>query len=437
MLDIELIRKNPNLVKENLKKHFKENLIELVDKILEIDNKWRSIIKELNNLRKERNKISREYAKTKNENLLKKANELKEKIEKLETEEKKLKEERDELLKHLPNILHEDVPIGKDESENVPIRYFGKVKVAKDKIEEFKKEFGNLEFEIVEKTYNHYELMEGKVINSFKAAQVSTSRFYYMFDKVVKLWLALIHYGLDFLEKRNYKIVYVPDMLRRQIEESATHFSDFEEMIYKIENEDLYLIPTAEHAILALHFNEIIEEEKLPLKYAGISVCFRKEAGAHGKDTKGIFRVHQFDKVEQFIFSKPEESWKMFEELIKNAEEFYQSLNIPYRVVNICSGEIGYVAAKKYDLEAWFPGQNKFREIVSCSNCTDWQARRANIRLRRKDGSIEFVHTLNSTLVAVQRTICAIFENFYDEKSKCIVIPKPLVKYTEFEFIEL
>jgi seryl-tRNA synthetase len=198
-------------------------------------------------------------------------------------------------------------------------------------------------------------------------------------------------------------------------------------MIYKIEGEDLYLIGTAEHALLAYHMNEILDGKDLPLLYAGISPCFRKEAGTHGKDTKGIFRVHQFEKVEQFVFCKPEESWHWHEVLLKNAEEFFQSLGIPYRVVNICSGDIGPIAAKKYDIEAWLPGQGKYREVVSCSNCTDYQARRANIRFR-EGNEIRYVHTLNSTLVATERAIIAIMEN-YQQEDGSILIPKVLRPY--------
>jgi seryl-tRNA synthetase len=434
MLDIRLIRENKNAVIENLRKRNLENLIPKVDECLEYDRKWKEVIKKLNEFRREKNKLSIEYSKTKSEEIIKKVEEINEEIEKLEKEEKELKEKRDWILKNLPNIMHESVPIGKDENDNVAIRYFGKIKVSKNNYEKIKNLYP-VEIEIVDyEIPSHYDLMK-KFVDTERASKTSGSRFFFLKDEVVILNFALIRYGIDFLREKGFKILYTPFLTRRFVEESATHFSDFEEVIYKIEEEDLYLIPTSEHSILGYHTNEILSEEELPLKYAGISSCFRKEAGAHGKDTKGIFRVHQFEKVEQFVFSKPEESWNIHEELIRNAEEFYQSLKIPYRVVNICSGDLGYVAAKKYDLEAWFPGQLKYRELVSCSNCTDWQARRANVRLRRKDGKVEYVHTLNSTLVATQRTICAIFENFYDGEK--IVIPKVLRKYTNFKYILL
>ncbi|MEM0481241.1 MAG: serine--tRNA ligase [Candidatus Aenigmatarchaeota archaeon] len=432
MLDIKLLRENKELVINNLKKRNLENLIEKVEECLELDNRWREVIKKLNNLRAEKNKKSEEFAKTKNQEILEEVESLNKEIEELEKIEKELKEKRDFILKNLPNIAHESVPYGKDENDNVAIRYFGTIKVEKEKAKEIENLYPVKIKKVNYKLLSHYDLMQ-KYVDTERAAKTSGSRFYFLKNEVVILNFALIRYGIDFLRAKGFTILFTPFLTRRFVEEAATHFSDFEDVIYKIENEDLYLIPTSEHSILGYHANEIIPEEELPLKYAGVSSCFRKEAGAHGKDTKGIFRVHQFEKVEQFVYSKPEESWQIHEELIKNAEEFYQSLKLPYRIVNICSGDLGYVAAKKYDLEAWFPGQTKYRELVSCSNCTDWQARRANIRLRRKDGKVEYLHTLNSTLVATERTICAIFENFYDGEK--VTIPKPLRKYTGFKYI--
>ena len=241
---------------------------------------------------------------------------------------------------------------------------------------------------------------------------------------------------MDFLVKKGFTPIEPPFMLRRRAEEGVTSFEDFEEMLYKIEGEDLYLIPTSEHPIAAMHMDEVLNPKDLPLKYAGISPCFRKEAGSHGRDTKGIFRVHQFNKVEQFVFCKPDESWDWFERLIENAEEIFRKLKIPYRVVNICTGDIGMVAAKKYDLEAWLPGQGKYREMVSCSNCTEWQSRRLNIRYFLPTGEKKYVHTLNSTAVATGRTIIAIMENF-QKKDGSIRIPKVLHKYTGFKRIGL
>jgi len=245
----------------------------------------------------------------------------------------------------------------------------------------------------------------------------------------VKLNFALLSYGLDFGAKKGFTLLQPPYMLKRRIMEGAVDLSAFEESIYKIEDEDLYLITTSEHALLGYHADEILNGNELPLRYLGVSPCFRKEAGAHGRDTKGIFRVHIFEKVEQFVFCKPEDSWEEHEKLIMNAEEFFQSLGIPYRIVNVCAGELGAPAAKKYDLEVWLPGQRKYREAVSCSNCLDWQARRLAIRYRDKPGEeTRFVHTLNSTLVAPERAIIAIMENFRTDDGS-IEIPEVLRPY--------
>jgi seryl-tRNA synthetase len=224
-------------------------------------------------------------------------------------------------------------------------------------------------------------------------------------------------------------VIEPPFLIRREPYEGVTSLGDFEDTLYKVEGEDLYLIATSEHPMAAMFMNEILPTDSLPIRLVAISPCFRKEAGAHGKDTKGIFRVHQFNKVEQFIFCKPEDSYKFHEELLRNAEEIYQKLDIPYRVVNICTGDIGTVAAKKYDIEAWMPIQKTFREVVSCSNCTDYQARRLNIRYREKTGEkSEFVHTLNSTAIAMQRTIVAIVEN-YQQSDGSVRIPRALIPY--------
>jgi len=317
----------------------------------------------------------------------------------------------------------------------VPIRFFGKAKVVREDEQEFlNQSLGKMEYELIEKRpLGHADFVElNGLADIQRAAKVSGARFYYLLDQLVWLDFALIQYALEFLTKQGFKIVNPPYMIRRKAYEGVTSISDFEDVIYKVEGEDLYLIATSEHAIAAMHMDEVLEEKELPLLYAGISPCFRKEAGAHGKDTKGIFRVHQFNKVEQFVFCLPEQSKEWHEKLIANAEALFKGLGIPYRVVNICTGDLGIVASKKYDLEGWFPNQGKFRELVSCSNCTDWQSYRLNIRYAEKKGlpSKGFVHTLNSTAIATQRAICAIIENYQiDEKS--FEIPKVLRKYLE------
>jgi seryl-tRNA synthetase len=421
MLDINLIRKNPEIVRRDLEKRNDKEKIKLLEEVIELDKKWREELNELNKLRKKRNELSVEIAKMKKEGkdvseLLKEAEKLPEEIKILEKAVEEKERRIREILMVLPNILHESVPIGKDENDNVVVKTWGK-------IPEFKF-----------KPKDHQDLaIPLDLIDIERAAKVAGSRFYYLKNALVELNWALIKYGLDFIKNRGFKLFQPPYMLRREALEGAIAFQDFEDMIYKIEGENLYLIGTAEHALLAYHMNEILDGKDLPLLYAGISPCFRKEAGTHGKDTKGIFRVHQFEKVEQFVFCKPEESWDWHEKLLKNAEEFFQSLGIPYRVVNICSGDIGSVAAKKYDIEAWLPGQGKYREVVSCSNCTDYQARRANIRFR-EGNEIKFVHTLNSTLVATERAIIAIMEN-YQQEDGSILIPKVLQPYLNAEKI--
>ena len=337
----------------------------------------------------------------------------------------------------IPNIVHESVPVGEDEDDNVPIRFYGKPKVWEGYLDRFREQVRgfNVDYEVINwKPIGHADMLEVLGLgNTLKAGEVAGSRFYYLFDDLVWLDMALLMYALDYMTKQGFTVVLPPYMMRRKPYEAVTTLSDFEDAIYKVEGEDLYLIATSEHPIAALHMNEIIRAEDLPLLYTGISPCFRKEAGAHGKDTKGIFRVHQFHKVEQFVFCLPEDSWSWIEKLIRNAEELWQGLGIPYRIVNICTGELSAVVAKRYDLEAWMPAQGKYREMVSCSNCTDWQSYRLKIRFQRKiEKGFErgYVHTLNSTAIASTRAITAILEN-YQEPDGTVIIPKVLRPYLE------
>jgi seryl-tRNA synthetase len=277
---------------------------------------------------------------------------------------------------------------------------------------------------------DHIDLAIGlKLIDLERAAKVAGARFYYLRGDLVKLNYALLKFALDFIEKKGYTLIQPPYFLRREAIGGAVALSDFEDVIYKIQDEDLYLLPTSEHALLAQHMGEIIDGKALPIRYGGISPCFRKEAGAHGRDTKGIFRIHQFEKVEQFVFCKPDSSWNEHEKMIRNAEELFQMLKIPYRVVNVCTGDLGIVAAKKYDLEAWLPGQGAYREVVSCSNCTTYQAVRSKIRFREKpDEPTLWVHTLNSTLLASERALIAVMEN-YQTQNGSVMIPEVLQSY--------
>ena len=312
----------------------------------------------------------------------------------------------------LPNLLHETVPVGKDEKDNVVVRQHG---------------------EIMRPSFNpkdHIELATTlDLLDLNRAAKVSGARFYFLKNELVKMNQALINFALDFLLERNYTLIQPPYMIRKEPMVGSVILNDFEDVIYKIEDEDIYMIGTSEHAIAGMHMDEILEGIKLPIRYAGFSSCFRKEAGAHGRDMKGIFRVHQFEKVEQFIYCRPEESWREHERMLALSEEFFKQLGIPYRVVLLCSGDMGKISAKTYDIEAWMAGQNAYREIVSCSNCLDYQARRLGIRFRDKTNEeTRLVHTLNSTLVATERTMVAILENFQTEKGS-VEVPKVLQKY--------
>ena len=417
MLDIHFIRENPLIVEEDLRKRGDIEKIPWVDELLKLDAAWRRVLTKANELRERRNRITREIEDLRRRGLdpsekIREAADIPDEIAALEKEADRYRERIDYILLRLPNIMDPTVPIGRDENDNVEVRRWG--------------EPPNFDFT----PKDHIDLAEKLgLVDIPRAAKVAGSRFYYMLDSLVQLNYALVKYALDFLEDSKYRLVQPPYMIKREAIGGAVALSDFEEMIYKIEGEDLYMIATAEHALLAMHMNEILDGNTLPLRYAGVSPCFRKEAGAHGRDTKGIFRVHQFEKVEQFVFCKPEDSQREHEALIRRAEEFLQSLRIPYRVVNVCSGDLGTVAAKKYDIEAWLPGQGKFRELVSCSNCTAYQAVRSRIRYRDKPNEpTSYVHTLNSTLVATERTLIAIMEN-YQRRDGSMTIPDVLVPY--------
>ena len=400
MLDIKLIRENPEIIKKDLEKRDKLDLIKKVDEIRELDILWRENLQKVEKLKHQRNVLSREVAQLKKagKDATEKLNLVKEipkKIVDVEEKTDSIQVKIKKIMFQLPNILHDTVPVGADDTQNVSVKKWGKPR--KDK------------------TISHVDLLEKwDVGDTARGAKTSGSRFYFLKNELVMLDMALQKFGMDHMMNKGLIPMIPPYMLRREAYDAMTSMDDFEEVIYKIEDEDLYLIATSEHPIGAYHMNETIEKKDLPLKYAGISPCFRKEAGSHGKDTKGIFRVHQFHKIEQFAFSMPEDSWKIHEELLANAEELFQKLEIPYQIVNVCTGDMGSIAAKKYDLEVWMPAQQKYREAVSNSNCTDYQARRLNTKYL--DGSKrDYVHTLNSTAFATSRVIVAIMENFQDE----------------------
>ena len=425
MLDIRLIREKPDYVRENLKRRNDPEKLEMLDQLIEYDKKWRQSLTRLNELRHQRRELTNEIAQLKKQGKeiaqkIEEARKIDAEIESLEKQVEELSRKVKHYLMRLPNLLHDSVPYGVDENDNVTVKTWG--------------EIPKFDF----KVKDHIDLgLSLGILDLERAAKVSGARFYYLKGLGVLLDMALINFALNELVKKGYEPIEPPYMMRRKAYEGATALADFEEMLYKIEDEDLYLIATSEHPIAAMFMNEVLNAEDLPLKFAGVSACFRREAGAHGKDTRGIFRTHQFNKVEQFIFCLPEHSWEMHEELLRNAEELVQKLGLPYRVVNVCTGDIGSFAAKKYDIEVWMPAQNRYREIISCSNCTDYQARRLNIRYREKEGAPPkgVVHTLNSTALATGRTVVAILEN-YQQEDGTVVIPEVLRPYMGVERIE-
>jgi len=415
MLEIKFIREHPDIVKKDLEKRGEKEKLKWVDDVLKLDAEWRKLKGQADELRSRRNSLSLEINKLKKEKkdaskIVKEAQEIPEKIEKIEKECAEKEKGIRYYLMRIPNILHDSVPVGKDENDNVVVKISGK------KIK--------FNFELK----SHVDLMEKNDFADLeRAAKIAGARWYFLKGDLALLEMAITRYAIDFMIKRGYKLVVPPHMMSKKAYEGVTSLADFEEMLYKIENEDLYMIATAEHPLTAMWMNEVLEENQLPIKMAGFSTNFRKEAGAHGKDTKGIFRVHQFNKVEQIIICRPEDSWKFHEELRKNIEDFFESLGLHFRTVNICTGDIGIVAAKKYDVEVWMPVQNAYREVGSCSNCTAYQSVRLNIKYKSKEGN-KYVHTLNSTCVATSRALVAILENF-QQKDGTVKIPDVLVPY--------
>ena len=414
MLDPKIIRDEPEMIRKMLKNRAVDFNF---DEMLELDKKRRDLIQETDELRKKRNQMSIAIGQAKKSNedassLLTDMEKISKDLDELEQLQKTVESDYTHLAFSIPNMIHESVPIGNDESANVELRRWG--------------EIPKFDFKISD----HIDLGQNlNIIDLERAAKNAGARFYYLKGGLVKLSQALISFALDFMAEKKYNLIQPPYMINRKSMEGAVIADDFEDVIYKVQDEDLFLIGTSEHAIASMHTDEILDGNKLPFRYASFSPCFRKEAGAHGKDQKGIFRVHQFDKIEQFIFAKPEDSWNEHEKMISLTEEFYQKLEIPFKVMLLSSGDMGKVSSKTFDIEAWMAGQNAYREILSCSNCLDYQSRRLKIRLRDKSNEdTKYVHTLNSTLVAVERTIVSIMENFQTNDGH-IRVPQVLQKY--------
>jgi seryl-tRNA synthetase len=414
MLDPKLIKESPEVLREMLK----DRAVDFdLDALIESDQKRREFIIKTDELRKKKNQVALEISQKKKagedvSSILDEMKNVSSELAKLETEQEGIEIKYSKLAFTIPNLIHKTVPVGVDETANKEIKKWGTIP----------------EFDF--KINDHVDISEKLgLVDLERAAKVAGSRFYYLKNDLVRLNQSLIHYALDFLSKKEYSLIQPPYMINRQSMEGAVIADDFEEVIYKVDEEDLYMIGTSEHAMAAMHSKEIIEGKDLPLRYAGVSPCFRKEAGAHGRDQKGIFRVHQFDKIEQFVFSRPEDSWKEHERMLAITEEFYQKLEIPYKVVLLSTGDMGKISAKTYDIEAWMAGQNAYREIVSCSNCLDYQARRLKIRFRDKTNEdTQYLHTLNSTLIATTRIMVSIMENF-QTKDGHIKIPNVLQNY--------
>lgn len=447
--------------KEQIKNLKQKDFLEIVNKYnnqytlklketIFLDKEYRKLLKELEKKRSEKNKITREIKKLKEkekiEELKEKSKLISKEIINLEEELKKIKDLLENYLLQLPNELDEKVPIGLDEEDNITIKINNsnnKLRVLEQN-KELAKELEQIGFkvELVKKIFHHYFLEDFGYINTKKAANISQSRFYFELNEIVLLNMAITINSLNLFINEikktnyNYKIIIPPYMVRKEIEEGATTLDVFEEALYKIEGEDLYLIPTAEHAIAGFFKNSLLEEKDLPLIVIGFSPSFRKEAGSHGKDTKGIFRTHQFHKIELYSITKQGEDEEIMNFLINLAEKNLENLEIPYRKVAICSGDMDKKAKYQLDLEAWFPGQQKFRELGSYAFLNDWQSRRLNIKYLKNNQRI-FANTVYATGIAIERTICALVENHYDEKKEKIKIPNTLKKILPIEDLKL
>lgn len=415
MIDLKDLRERTDVFIENMEK--KERDSKIIKKVLKLDKEWREVKAKADKARHERNKISEEINKAKKskdekeaKELIKRAKDIVEEINDFELEEKDLKESLDKELYQIPNLMHEKVPKGKSEKDNKEVKKWGKPKKTKPKL-------------------NHVQLIEEFDFGGFEAsAKVSGSGFYYLKNDLALLNRALINFAIDFMLKKGYEYIEPPLMVDKEVIAAAGDLNAFEDAVYKIQDENLYLIPTAEHAILGMKAGQTLKEGELPLRYFGYSMAFRKEIGSHGINEKGLWRTHQFNKVEQFVFSKPEDSWKIYDELLKNSEEIMKSLKLPYRVLEICTADLGDWKSRSHDIEVWRPTTQSYEEVGSLSNCTDYQARDLDIRALTKKHERYTPHTLNNTALATSRIMVAILENFQN-KDGSVSIPKVLQKY--------
>jgi len=412
MLDINMFREHADIVRAD---HDKRGIPhDSIDEVIRLDEAWKKARYDADQLRRQRNEAARGIADAKKsgdtaeaERILTEVSDLGTEIERLTGEADRLESERDVLRMRIPNVLHSDVPVGEDEGGNTQLSLHGE----------------KPEFDFEPKTHNDILEMNNWV-DLPRAAKIAGSRFYFLKGDLARLELALQQYAVDFLTGRGYTFVQPPVMMNRKAYEGVTDLADFETVMYDVQPDGFYTIATSEHPLTAMFMDEVIEPSQLPIKMVGVSPCFRREVGAHGQGDKGIWRVHQFTKIEQIIISHPDDSWDFHEELLTNCVDLWDSLGLHYEVVNICTGDMGTVAARKYDLEAWLPGRGEYKEVVSCSNCTDYQANRLRMRYRTADGN-SAVHTLNSTAVATSRALVAIVEQNQLEDGR-VAVPEAL-----------
>ena len=417
MIDIAILRENPTLVKENMKKKFQDDKIGLVDEAYKLDKDYREVLTKASELRSKLNKLSKEIGqfmregnKDAAENNKKQVSAMADELAKLEDLETQYGSELKAIMMKIPNFIDESVPLGKDDSENVEITKYGEPVVP--------------DFEIP----YHTEIMENfDGIDMDAAGRVAGQGFYYLMGDIARLHSAILSYARDFMIDRGFTYVIPPYMIRSNVVTGVMSFEEMDSMMYKIEGEDLYLIGTSEHSMIGKFIDNILEEDKLPYTYTSYSPCFRKEKGAHGIEERGVYRIHQFEKQEMIVVCKPEDSKMWFEKLWNNTVDLFRSLDIPVRTLECCSGDLADLKSKSIDVEAWSPRQKKYFEVGSCSNLTDAQARRLNIRINGENGKY-FAHTLNNTVVAPPRMLIAFLENNLNEDGS-VNIPKALQPY--------
>ena len=418
MIDIKLIRENPDLVKENIKKKFQDQKLVLVDEVLDLDKKNRAAITEVEALRAKRTSLSKQIGalmgqgkKDEAEAIKTESQQIGNKIVELEEEQEKLAEEIKERMMLIPNIIDPSVPVGKDDTENVEIERFGEPKVP--------------DFEIP----YHVDIMEAfNGVDFDSARRVSGNGFYYLQGDIARLHSAVLTYARDFMIDRGFTYCLPPFMIRSQVVTGVMSFAEMEAMMYKIEGEDLFLIGTSEHSMIGRFIDQIIPEENLPYNLTSYSPCFRKEKGAHGLEERGVYRIHQFEKQEMIVVCKPEESMTWYNKLWQNTVDLFRSMDIPVRTLECCSGDLADLKVKSCDVEAWSPRQKKYFEVGSCSTLGDAQARRLKMRVQGKDGKKYFPHTLNNTVIASPRALIAFLENNLQADGS-VLIPKALQPY--------